>query len=103
MRYKEQMSHLSCWLWGFFMFWIEAFLAVRFILHFFAVDPTNGFATWIFNSTDTMMTPFRGVFTLSVAGNPHYVDFQTLFVMAAYGFFCAFMMWLLRWPNKAKK
>lgn len=103
MKYKDQMSQLGCWLWGFFMFFVEAFLAVRFILHFFAVSPTNGFSTWIFNSTDAMMTPFRGVFTTSVMGNPHYVDFQTLFVMAAYGVFSLVMMWFVSWAAKTKK
>jgi len=68
------------------LFWVvtEFFLAVRFVLHFFAVNPDNGFARWVFNSTNSMMSPFRGVFTTTVVGHPHYVDLQTLFVMAVY-------------------
>jgi hypothetical protein len=71
-------------IWEFFLFWTEVFLAVRVVLHFFAVNPANGFAAWIFNSTNALLTPFRGVFTPTVVGHPHFVDLQTLFVMAAY-------------------
>lgn len=88
-------------IWGFFLFWVEIFLAVRFVLHFFAVNPTNGFASWIFNSTNAMVVPFRGVFPATVTGHPHFVDFQTLFIMAAYVAFTACMVWLVTWCHSA--
>ena len=103
MNYKAQMSQMGVWLWSFFMFWAELFLAIRFVLHFFAVSPTNGFAMWVMNSTNALETPFRGVFTWAVVGNPHYVDLQTLFVMAAYGAFSLVMIWFVCWAAKLKK
>lgn len=97
MKGKNVMAVGHAGLWNFFLFWVEVFLAIRFVLHFFAVNPTNGFAAWIFNSTNAMVAPFRGVFTNTVSGHPHFVDLQTLFVMAAYAVFTACMLWLLGW------
>jgi hypothetical protein len=103
MKYKMQMSQMATWLWHFFMFWTEVFLAIRFVLHFFAVNPANGFASWVLHSTDALMTPFRGVFQPTVVGNPHYVDLQVLFVMAAYGAFSMVMLWFIAWGPRGKK
>lgn len=85
MKNKDVVRLPGAGLVGLFWFTAEVFLFVRFVLHFFAVNPHNGFAQWIFNSTDNIMTPFRGVFTQPVVGHPHYVDLVTLFVMAVYG------------------
>jgi len=109
MKLKNVTSVSGAGLWHFFLFWVEFFLAIRFVLHFFAVAPNGGFAMWIFHSTDAMMAPFRGVFANNnmIAGHPHYVDLQILFVMAAYAVFAACMVWLLAWfhatPGNGKK
>jgi hypothetical protein len=84
MKSKDAVRLPGTGLVGLFLVVTEVFLAVRFVLHFFAVNPDNGFARWIFNSTNGIVTPFRGVFTQTVVGHPHYVDLVTLFVMAAY-------------------
>jgi type IV secretory pathway TrbL component len=82
---------------GLFLVVTEAFLALRFILHFFAVDPTNGFAQWVFHSTDGILTPWRGTFTqTSLSGHPHYVDLPVLFIMVAYAVVAGFMMWAFK-------
>jgi hypothetical protein len=84
MKSKDAVRLPGAGLVGLFLLVTELFLAVRFVLHFFAVNPTNGFAQWVFNSTNGIVTPFRGVFTQTIIGHPHYVDLVTLFVMAAY-------------------
>jgi YGGT family len=99
MKNKNAMMATSASLVGLFLLASEFFLAVRFVLHFFAVNPANGFAAWVFNSTNSLMTPFRGVFTGGVAGHPHYVDLQTLFVMAAYAIAAGLLVWLLAWSD----
>ena len=84
MKSKDVVRLPGAGLVGLFLLVTEVFLAIRFVLHFFAVNPHNGFAQWVFNSTDGLMTPFRGIFTQTVVGHPRYVDVVTLFVMAAY-------------------
>lgn len=81
---------------GLFLVVTEIFLAVRFVLHFFAVNPTNGFAQWIFNSTSGIVSPFRGTFTQTVTGHPHYVDLPTLFIMAGYAVVGGLMVWAFK-------
>lgn len=86
-------------MWSFFLFWAEFFLAVRFVLHFFAVNPTNGFAAWVFNSTNALEAPFRGVFPATVQGHPHFVDLQTLFVMASYAVVASVLVRVVNWAH----
>src|SRR6478609_8330915 len=99
MNSKNVMMATSRGLVGLFLVVSEFFLAVRFVLHLFAVNPTNGFAAWVLNSTSSLDAPFRNVFTNSVAGHPHYVDVQTLFLMAAYAVVAGLLVWLLAWSD----
>lgn len=103
MKNINQLMAPGAMLAGFFVAVGELGLAVRFVLHFFAVDPTNGFAAWVFNSTDALLTPFRSVFTSAPAGHPHYVDLPLLFVMAVYALVVAAAVAYLnpaRWTKK---
>lgn len=99
MNSKNAMMAASRGLVGLFLVVGEVFLAIRFVLHFFAVNPTNGFAAWVFNSTNSLMAPFRGVFTNTVSGHPHFVDLQTLFVMGAYAVVAAVLVWAMAWAD----
>ena len=86
-----------------FLFVAELGLAVRFVLHFFAVDPSNGFAAWVFNSTDALVTPFRNVFTTAPVGHPHYVDISLLFIAASYVVAAAVLTKIFTWSTTSKK
>lgn len=102
-KMHEVNAHAGVWASNFFLFWAELFLAVRFILHFFAVSPSGGFGGWVFNSTDALMQPFRGVFANgsgALAGHPHFVDLQTLFVMAAYAVFVGLLWSVMSWCRR---
>ena len=94
---KAQLAQLT----ELFLFVAELGLAIRFVLHFFAVDPSNGFAAWVFHSTDALITPFRGVFTSVPAGHPHYVDLSLLFIMAVYVVAMAVLSKIFAWATTA--
>ncbi|HVS58636.1 MAG TPA: YggT family protein [Candidatus Saccharimonadales bacterium] len=83
---------------NFFLWLVEIFLAIRVILRFFAANPTNGFVQWVYNSTDALMQPFRGIFPTANIGNNHIIDFSALFAMVIYGLiamaFAALASWL---------
>jgi uncharacterized protein YggT (Ycf19 family) len=79
------VTRLVAGLINFFLSLVEIFLALRFILRFFAANPTNGFVHWIYNSSDALMQPFRGIFPTTVVGQNHVVDFSALFAMVVYG------------------
>src|SRR5690348_15519529 len=101
MRGRNVMSLTGAGLMSLFLLGAEVFLAIRFVLHFFAVSPTNGFAAWVFNSTNGLTAPFRGLFTATsvTPGHPHYVDLQVLFIMAVYAVVVAVLTWILGWAN----
>ena len=77
----------------------EVFLAIRFVLEFFANDPNGGFAAWIYHSTNGLLSPFRGTFTATVPGHPHFVDLPLLFIMAAYAVVVGLLTLVLGWAN----
>ena len=99
MNSKNSMMAASRGLVGLFLLAAELFLAVRFVLEFFAVGPNGGFAAWVMNSTDNLLTPFRAVFTGGVVGHPHVVDVPLLFVMATYAIVAGLLVWLLAWSD----
>lgn len=78
-----------------FLWLTEIFLAIRFLLRFFAANPNNGFVSWIYNSSDVLLQPFRGMFGTTVVGNNHLVEFNTLFAMAVYAVAALILMWLV--------
>lgn len=83
---------------NFFLGLVEIFLGLRFVLRFFAANPNNGFVQWIYESSNVLMQPFRGIFSTTVIGNNHAVDFSALFAMVVYGLvalaFAALVVWL---------
>lgn len=64
---------------------VEIFLALRVILRFFAANPDASFVRWVYNSSDVLLQPFRGVFPTTVVGDNHVVDFSAIFAMVVYG------------------
>lgn len=73
----------------------EVFLGLRILLRFFAANPDNHFVSWIYNSSDVLMQPFRGIFPPTVIGRDHVVDFSALFAMVIYALVGMFLVWLV--------
>lgn len=87
---------------NFFLGLVEIFLALRFVLRFFAADPTNGFVHWVYTSSDVLMQPFRGIFPTAVIGNNHVVDFSALFAMVIYGLIAMLFAFLASWLSPSR-
>lgn len=80
---------------NFFLAIVELFLAIRFVLRFFAANPSASFVHWIYTSSSTLLDPFRSIFPSAVIGRNHIVDFTALFAMIIYALFAAFVVWIL--------
>lgn len=91
------ITRLVVGLINFFLGLVEIFLAVRIILRFFAANPSNGFVQWIYNSSNILMQPFRGVFPSANIGHNHVVDFSALFAMVVYGLIALAFASLANW------
>ena len=86
------LSRLSIAFINFFLWLAEIFLGLRFLLRFFAANPTNGFVNWVYSSTNVLLEPFRGIFSSAVVGHNHVVDFLALFAMAIYAVLAVALM-----------
>jgi YggT family protein len=89
------ITRLVAGLINFFMGLVEAFLVLRFVLRFFAANPTNSFVHWVYTSSSTLLQPFRSIFPTEVVGKNHVVDFTALFAMIVYAVFTALVVYLL--------
>jgi YggT family protein len=87
---------------NFFLALVEIFLGLRVLLRFFAANPDNGFVRWVYDSSSTLMEPFRGIFHSAVIGNNHVIDFSAIFAMVVYGLIAMVFAWLANWfsPNR---
>lgn len=87
---------------NFFLALVEIFLGLRVILRLFGADPNNGFVQWIYNSSITLMDPFRGIFHSVVISRNHVLDFSAIFAMVVYGLLALAFVALLNWLNPAR-
>jgi uncharacterized protein YggT (Ycf19 family) len=62
---------------------IEFLLTARFILKFFSVKSSSGFANWIYDATDSLIAPFLGIINPWKLGNFSF-DFTTLIALFVY-------------------
>ena len=61
-------------------------LALRFVFRLFGAEgSSDGFVTWLYDTTAVLLQPVRGVFTDQAAVHSKYVlEFATLFAMVDY-------------------
>lgn len=76
----------------------ETLLLVRVVVHFFFTTASGSFFDWVYNTTDVLLSPFRGVFVNPAATPGHwYVDFPALFAMAVYAAVGGLLVGLAAW------
>lgn len=63
---------------------VAAFLGLRFFLRLFNANPANDFVSWLYNVSDRLLEPFRGVFPMQEIEPGFVVEFSTLFAMVIY-------------------
>lgn len=62
---------------------VVTFLGLRFLLKFFGASATAPFVQWIYNTTNSLLWPFRGIFPTEIEGG-FIIEFSTLFAIIAY-------------------
>lgn len=67
-----------------FMVIAETLLAFRFALLLLGASPDAAFTEWIYNSSDVVLAPFRGIFPAREISEVSILDFSTLFAMIVY-------------------
>lgn len=89
----------------FFVSLVTVALGLRFILKLFGANAANGFVEWVYDVTNELLAPFRGIFPTEVLESDYVVEFSTLFAIILYMLFGLFVMAAVEWlvPGKRRK
>jgi uncharacterized protein YggT (Ycf19 family) len=73
----------------------EAFLGLRLILKLFGANSGNGFVSWIYDTSDTILEPFRGIFPVQVFKSTYVLEFSTIFAMIIYAVIAMLLIYII--------
>jgi uncharacterized protein YggT (Ycf19 family) len=83
---------------NFFIGLAEAILGLRVIFRLFNANGTSSFVHWIYQTSGTLMDPFRNIFRATATISPGYVlDINALFAMLMYAIIGYLIAALLGW------
>lgn len=82
---------------NFFVAIAEIFLGLRVVLRLFGANSSNTFVQWIYDSSDVLLQPFRGIFPTAQINANSVVDFSALFAMLVYALVGMAFLWLAVW------
>ena len=100
------IRYLTSYLLNLFFALVEGFLAIRFLLKIFGASASNGFVNWIYEMSDVLLSPFRGIFPVKVFESTYILEFSTLFAMLMYavaGIALAYLLQVMVVPVKKNK
>lgn len=70
---------------SFFVGLAEIILGIRVVLRLFSANPSVAFVGWIYETSSSLMAPFRGIFPQAVINRGYVLDFSAIFAMLVYG------------------
>ncbi|MBI4034465.1 YggT family protein [Candidatus Saccharibacteria bacterium] len=89
----------------FFVGVAEIILGLRVIFRLFAANIDNSFVNWIYQTSDVLMAPFRGIFPQVTLTNGHVLDISALFAMlvwAVVGYVVLALIGMLPVPSQRR-
>lgn len=75
----------------------EFFLGLRFLLRLFNANAGAPFVKWIYDTSDSLLYPFRGIFPNQILSGGHVFEITTLFAIMAYAVLSAVVIAFLWW------
>lgn len=72
---------------NFFVGLAELILGLRVVFLLLDANTSSAFVNWIYKTSDTLISPFRGIFTSQAINRGHVLDFTALFAMLMYALF----------------
>ena len=72
---------------NFFVGLAELILGLRVLFLLVGANGNSSFVEWIYRTSTTLISPFRGIFSGQAIGHGHILDFTALFAMVMYAFF----------------
>jgi uncharacterized protein YggT (Ycf19 family) len=78
------LADLITGLLSFFLFLVSLILFLRVVLRLFGANQSVPFVAWVYDSSATLMEPFRGIFPTPVIEGGFVIDFPALFALIVY-------------------
>lgn len=72
---------------NFFVGLAELILGLRVLFLLIGANGSSSFVNWIYKTSDTLISPFRGIFNGQTISHGHILDFTALFAMLMYALF----------------
>ena len=94
---NNRMSYAIKGLVEIFSFIVNLFLGLRLLLRLFDANRNAAFAKFIYDSSNPLLEPFRGIFPIHVLSPGYVFEFSTLFAMLVYTFISYLIFELLNW------
>lgn len=82
---------------NFFTALVALFLGLRVILRLFGANPDVAFVQWVYDSSGTLLQPFRGIFPTAEIAPGSVIDFSALFALLVYGLLGMALLSLVLW------
>jgi len=72
---------------NFFVGLAEIILGLRVLFLLIGANSSSSFVSWIYRTSDTLISPFRSIFNTQSVTHGHILDFTALFAMLMYALF----------------
>jgi uncharacterized protein YggT (Ycf19 family) len=74
---------------------VETILSLRLILKLFGANASNPFVSWVYETSNSILDPFRGIFPTKVLDGVFVIDFSTIFAMIIYAIIALLLTWVI--------
>lgn len=78
---------------------IEALLGLRIILRLFSANPATPFVQWVYETSETLIAPFRGIFPSPSLREGFILDIPALFALLIYALIAYMLFQLIDYIN----
>lgn len=79
---------------------IAALLMLRFVFRLFAANSEAPFVAWLYGTTDTLISPFRGIFVSPLVDGRFEFDITALIALVMYSLIFGLIMRLYAWTQQ---
>ena len=74
---------------------VEIILSLRLILKLFGANASNSFVSQVYETSSSILDPFRGIFPTKVLDGVFVIDFSTIFAMIIYALIALLLTWII--------
>lgn len=72
-------------------------LGLRVLFRLFGANASAGFVEWVYDASDVLLAPFRGIFPVAEIDPGNVLDFPALFAILMYAILGYILSWLVGW------